>query len=206
MTARIDPPAAPPPGPDDERLPCGRLLSETWAAWEEGLPDAHRAACSPCTRAVAELERLETAVRRLHDDPEDPTGDGAASLTDRVMGVVRMELRPGRLLPLGEPDEAMWITESAAARVLRVAAERVPGVRSGSCRIAPEQPPSGRVAVNLHVLAPITSPSLPALADEVRRSVRESADRSLGLEITGIDVHVVGFADASGSADGGSGH
>ncbi|MFF3982243.1 Asp23/Gls24 family envelope stress response protein [Streptomyces sp. NPDC055808] len=196
MTTRIHPPDAPPPhGPDDERLPCGRLLSQVWTDWEEGAADSHTAACPDCTAAIAELEQLETTVRRLRDDTEDVSGYDPASLTERVMDVVRLELRPGHPLPLGTPDEDMWVMESAAARVLRAAAERVPGVRSGSCRITPEPDVPGRVAVSLHILAPITAPSLPALADEVRRNVGESADRRLGLEITGIDVRVIGFAD-----------
>ncbi|MER5563266.1 Asp23/Gls24 family envelope stress response protein [Streptomyces sp. NPDC001251] len=204
MTTRIHPPDTPPPhDPDDERLPCGRLLSRVWSDWEEGAADSHAAACPDCTAAVAELERLETAVRGLRDDTEDASGYDPAPLTERVMDVVRLELRPGHPLPLGTPEEDMWVMESAAARVLRAAAERVPGVRSGSCRITPEQDMPGRVTVSLHILAPITAPSLPALADEVRRSVGESADRRLGLEITGIDVHVIGFADASDDSEKG---
>ncbi|WP_167161539.1 Asp23/Gls24 family envelope stress response protein [Streptomyces sp. MBT27] len=196
MTTRIHPPDTPPPhDPDDERLPCGRLLSQVWADWEEGTADPHRADCADCTGAVAELEQLETAVRRLRDDTEDASGYDPAPLTERVMDVVRLELRPGHPLPLGAPDEDMWLMESAAARVLRTAAERVPGVRSGSCRITPEPDRPGRVAISLHILAPTTAPSLPMLADEVRREVGAWADHRLGLEITGIDVHVVGFAD-----------
>ncbi|MFE9123494.1 Asp23/Gls24 family envelope stress response protein [Streptomyces sp. NPDC007172] len=205
MTTRIHPPDTPPPhDPDDERLPCGRLLSQVWSDWEEGATDPHQADCPDCTSAVAELEQLETAVRQLSGDSEDTFDYDPAPLTERVMDVVRLELRPGHPLPLGAPDEDMWVMESAAARVLRAAAERMPGVRSGSCRITPEPDQPGRVTISLHILAPITAPSLPTLAEEVRRSVGEAADHRLGLEITSIDVHIVGIADEPGDSEKGS--
>ncbi|MEV6719444.1 Asp23/Gls24 family envelope stress response protein [Streptomyces xanthochromogenes] len=205
MTTRIHPPDTPPPhDPDDERLPCGRLLSQVWSDWEGGAVDPHQADCPDCTSAVAELEKLGTAVRQLRDCTEDASGYDTSSLTERVMDVVRLELRPGHPLPLGAPDEDMWVMESAAARVLRAAAERVPGVRSGSCRITPEPDQPGRVAISLHIVAPMTAPGLPALAEEVRRSVGEAADHRLGLEITGIDVHIVGIADEPGDSEKGS--
>ncbi|MFD3871889.1 Asp23/Gls24 family envelope stress response protein [Streptomyces sp. NPDC058623] len=201
MTTSTHPPSSPPPGPDDERLPCGRLLSQAWAAWEDGATDPRHATCPSCARAAAELDQLETAVRGLRG-ARGPADYDATGLTDRVMDIVRTELRPGRPLPLGAPEEAMWITESAAARVLRTAAEQVPGVRSGSCRITPDTD-GGHVAVSLQILAPMSASNLPALADEVRRRVRAAADGSIGLEVTAIDVRVIGFADASGGGPGG---
>ncbi|MGW5399633.1 Asp23/Gls24 family envelope stress response protein [Streptomyces sp. NPDC003952] len=196
MTSRIPLPDTPPPfDPDDEQLPCGRLLSEAWTAWEDTTTDTHQKNCPHCTAAVAELAQLETAVRALREDTDDPDHYDTTPLTERIMDVVRLELRPGRPLPLGEPDEPLWVMESAAARVLRTAAERVPGVRSGSCRITPGVPATGPVTISLHILAPSTAQDLPALAHEVRRTLREAADRHLGLDVAAIDVHVVGLAD-----------
>ncbi|MFI7243149.1 Asp23/Gls24 family envelope stress response protein [Streptomyces qinglanensis] len=220
MTSRIHPPASPPPpeppgasDPDDELLPCGRLLSQVWADREEGTSDGHERTCPHCRRAVEELDRLETAVRGLHDAADDPAASyDAAPLTQRVMDIVRMELRPGRPLPLAPPPEDLWIMETAAARTLRAAAEQVPGVRAGSCRIAPEPDPAerdsaerdsgtGRVSVRLGIQALLSAsepPDLPRLADAVRLRVERAADRHLGLRTATVDVHVTDLVEADG--------
>ncbi|NEA12352.1 Asp23/Gls24 family envelope stress response protein [Streptomyces sp. SID10692] len=172
--------------PDDETLPCGRLLSRVWADWEDAVHDDHTAQCAHCRPAVADLERLESRVRALDAEPAQTSFD-AASVVDRVMDTVRLELRPGRPLPLGDAAEDLRIMENAAARVLRRAAEEVPGVRAGSCRLTPG---ATTVEVALSVRAPLTTPDVRAVAQEVRRRVHEAADRRLGLRLGAIDVRV----------------
>ncbi|MFG3583106.1 Asp23/Gls24 family envelope stress response protein [Streptomyces sp. NPDC047990] len=144
MTTHTDPPGLPrPQDPDDELLTCGRFLSQVWEAWENaGADDPHLRECPYCRPAVRELEDLESAVRRLRDESPVAEPYDAGPLARRVMDVVRLELRPGRPLPLGGPAEDLWIMEAVAARTLRAAAETVAGVRAGSCRITPVPPGS----------------------------------------------------------------
>ncbi|MFJ2850665.1 Asp23/Gls24 family envelope stress response protein [Streptomyces rubiginosohelvolus] len=170
--------------PDDETLPCGRLLSQVWADWEEGVHDDHTAQCAHCRLAVADLERLESQVRALDSDPAQQPVD-AASFIDRVMDVVRLELRPGRPLPLGEADEDLRIMENVAARALRRAAEEVPGVRAGSCRLG-----GTPVDVDLSVHVPLTTPDVPALAQQIRDRVGATAHERLGLHLGEINVRI----------------
>ncbi|RSS82065.1 Asp23/Gls24 family envelope stress response protein [Streptomyces sp. WAC02707] len=143
--------------------------------------------CVHCRRAVEDLERLESAVRGLRDETEHSAVD-AASLTRRVMDVVRLELRPGRPLPLGAATENLWITEAVAARALRAAAETVPGVRAGSCRFR-DGPEGTGVEVRIEVHAPVDR-HLPDTARQIRRAVHEAADRELGMPVTLVDVVV----------------
>lgn len=176
--------------PDDETLPCGRLLSQVWADWEEGVHDDHTAQCAHCRLAVADLERLESQVRALDSDPAQQPVD-AASFIDRVMDVVRLELRPGRPLPLGEADEDLRIMENVAARTLRQAAEEVPGVRAGSCRLTLADAPGGTpVHVDLSVHVPLTTPDVQALAQEIRDRVDATAHERLGLHLGEINVRI----------------
>ncbi|MFD3815881.1 Asp23/Gls24 family envelope stress response protein [Streptomyces rubiginosohelvolus] len=170
--------------PDDETLPCGRLLSQVWADWEEGVHDDHTARCAHCRLAVADLERLESQVRALDSDPGQQPVD-AASFIDRVMDVVRLELRPGRPLPLGEADEDLRIMENVAARALRRAAEEVPGVRAGSCRLG-----GTPVDVDLSVHVPLTTPDVQALAQQIRDRVDVTAHERLGLHLGEINVRI----------------
>ncbi|WP_328491856.1 Asp23/Gls24 family envelope stress response protein [Streptomyces sp. NBC_00414] len=228
MTAHTDPPN-PTTGSvsDDEQLPCGRLLSRVWDDWEQQTDAPHRQTCPHCRQAVLDLDELESAVRDLRDETADTAAYDATTLTQRVMDVVRLELRPGRPLSLGEPVEDLWIMEAVAARTLRAAAETVSGVRAGSCRLLPltlpvtdtdtdtdERPVSdtfaGLVEVRLAIHAP-AGVSLPELAEEVRGRVREAADHQLGMAIAAVDVRVTdlidtiditgGNADSADSAD-----
>jgi hypothetical protein len=191
----------------DERLACGRLLSEVWetGAHSAGGADRepHLRACPHCSAAVRQLNLLGAAVRGA-DGGAEPEWD-AGALTERVMDVVRLELRPGRPLPLGEREEDLWVREAMAAKALRAAAETVPGVLAGSCRIRPAEsdgsPSRGPVRVRLEVVVPLT-PRLRDLAEEVRRRVRGAADDALGLPVDHVDVHITDVTDAVGADEG----
>ncbi|MFJ9633228.1 Asp23/Gls24 family envelope stress response protein [Streptomyces sp. NPDC101175] len=195
MTTRHDP-LDDAPGSEDEHLACGRLISLVWEAWEQRTQDPHMLSCPHCRQAVSELEALGTAVRGLRDDTADPSGDDVATLTRRVMDVVRLELRPGRPMPLGEPGEDLWIMEAVAARSLRAAAEQVPGVRAGSCRLVPgpDGGGAGAVEVRLDVHAP-SGAVLPDLAEQVRRQVWAAAEGELGMAIASVDIRITDIVD-----------
>ncbi|MFE1247017.1 Asp23/Gls24 family envelope stress response protein [Streptomyces sp. NPDC058735] len=210
MNARTDPPAFD-PGGDDELLPCGRLLSQTWDAWEQRTDDPHVRSCPSCRQAVSGLDALESAVRGLRETAGSAAHD-TESLTRRVMDLVRLELRPGRPLPLGDPAEDLWITEAVAARTVLAAAETVPGVRAGSCRLVPvaagedagAAPPKagtgGAVVIRLDVHAP-AGLSLPDVAARVRERVREAVDRQLGMPVAAVDIRVTDVVPAPGDAE-----
>ncbi|MBQ0883121.1 Asp23/Gls24 family envelope stress response protein [Streptomyces rochei] len=186
---------------DDERLACGRLLSKVWESRDDGSDDPHLRSCPHCAAAVRQLDLLGAAVREASRGEREPDRD-AGALTARVMDVVRLELRPGRPLPLGEREEDLWVREAMAAKALRAAAETVPGVRTGSCRIRPGEsggvPTRGPVQVRLEVVVPLV-PGLRELAEEIRRRVRGAADEALGLPVEYVDVHVTDVADTAGA-------
>lgn len=201
MTDRTDQPNTTAAAPaDDELLPCGRLLSRTWDDWERGADDPHLRTCPHCRQAVRGLDDLESVVRGLQAET-DTTASAydTEPLTRRIMDVVRLELRPGRPLPLGEPAEDLWIMEAVVARALRAAAESVPGVRAGSCRLRDGDGGDG-VEVRLEIHAPADAP-LPELAARVRERVWEAADRELGMDITAVDIRVTDLVPASLSDD-----
>ncbi|WP_067226283.1 hypothetical protein [Streptomyces sp. NBRC 109706] len=193
------------PADDEELLACGRSLIELWEAWDEGRAarDPHVVGCPYCGAALAELRALgELVARSRAVEERTPEPPGLASrVTARVMEIVRLELRPGRTLPLGEPNEDAWIVEAAVSRVFRSAVEELDGVRAGSCRIAPisrtpvgDGPPRGPVAVRIEVVASLAW-SVPALAEAIRRRLGVAADEELGLDVRTIDVHVLDLTD-----------
>ncbi|MGP3998864.1 hypothetical protein [Streptomyces sp. 8N706] len=171
----------------DQRLPCGRPLSLVWEqARDQGpLTDPHTAGCPYCRQAVEGLAALDEATRALRAQ-ERPSGE---SLADRVMRAVRAEVRLGRMLPLDDAAEDLRITETAAAKVLRRAADTVPGARAASCRLTPTGDGTA-VHIVLTVAAALDRP-LPDRADHVRRAVLHAAHHVLGLAVTRADLEIV---------------
>ncbi|WP_328744020.1 Asp23/Gls24 family envelope stress response protein [Streptomyces sp. NBC_00285] len=200
MTDRTDPPHGTSTHEDgDELLPCGRLLSRAWADWEDQSDNTHPRTCPHCRKAVRGLDELESAVRGLRTETADTGSYDTEPLTRRIMDVVRLELRPGRPLPLGEPAEDLWIMEAVAARALRTAAETVPGVRAGSCRLL-DVHEDGTVEVRLDIHAPPGVP-LPDLTAQVREQVRRAAHRALGMVITAVHIQVTDLAHPAADDD-----
>ncbi|MER5472592.1 hypothetical protein ABZX90_39435 [Streptomyces sp. NPDC002935] len=184
---RTGPTADAPPFTGDEALPCGRLLSRVWEQTQDAAPpaDPHTLSCPHCREAVEGLATVNAATRALRAD--DPPGLHA--LADRVMNAVRAEVRLGRLLPLADPDRELRIAESAAAKILRQAADTVPGARAATCRLAPAGEGTG-VRVTMTLTTTLDRP-LPDRVQQVRRAVLHSAAQDLGLAVTAVDITVI---------------
>jgi uncharacterized alkaline shock family protein YloU len=170
----------------DERLPCGRLVSHAWEQARDTTDqaDPHTAGCPCCRQAVEGLAALDEAVHALRT--EQP---GGQTVADRVMRAVRAEVRLGRLLPLDDPARELRIAETTAAKVLRRAADRMPGVRAASCRLTPSEHGT-EVAVAMTLAVTLDEP-LPDRATRVRRAVGYAARQELGLAVSEIDLRIV---------------
>lgn len=171
----------------DEVLPCGRLLSRVWEQASDAVPatDPHTASCPHCREAAEGLATVNAATRALRAEGTP----GLHALADRVMDIVRAEVRLGRLLPLADPDRELRIAESVAAKVLRQAADTVPGARAAACRLVPVGEGTD-VRVTMTLAAALDRPLVDRV-HEVRRSVLDSAGQDLGLAVTDVDITVV---------------
>lgn len=132
-------------------------------------------------------------------------------VADRLTQAVRHQLGMGRLLPLGEADDGSWLTEEAARAVLRTAVTRAaPRVRLDSLRIAPASttrtaapsvppPPSalppGPLLVTAEFAVPVDEP-LPVVADALRQTLLDVAERELGLRVAAVDLRVTDLLDS----------
>jgi len=127
---------------------------------------------------------------------------------DPLTRTVREQVALGRLLPLGGPDDAMWIAESAAVRVLRRAAARLPGVRLGEVEVRlgevagpmpglPAEAPVGVLPhLPLRVLAAFEAAGdepLPTAAERVRDVLWDAARDGVGLAVAAVDLRVTGL-------------
>lgn len=132
---------------------------------------------------------------------------------DEWTKAVRRQLGLGRVLPLGGPRDGAWITEEAAAAVLRRVTASMRGVALGALRISlaePEQsyapavppPPSALPPGSLRITAdflaaahPAAEP-FPATATRLRAALATAATERLGLTVTEIDLRVTGLLDS----------
>ncbi|MEU4067094.1 hypothetical protein AB0F25_32675 [Streptomyces wedmorensis] len=138
---------------------------------------------------------------------------------------VRDRLAPGRLLPLGAPEDGAWITERAARTVLDRAASAVRGVVPGGLRVGPDPdaepeaeqggeqaagraaapevpppPPGGLPSGPLRItadFAAVAGRPLPELAEELRSALLGAAEDGLGLPVAGVDLRVTDLLDTA---------
>ncbi|MFJ7272700.1 hypothetical protein ACIQV3_39760 [Streptomyces sp. NPDC099050] len=184
----------------DELLPCGRPLSRAWEQARDAgttAEPAHTATCPYCRQAVEGLAALDHATQALLQK-ERPSGH---SLADRVISAVRAEVRLGTMLTLDDPAHDLRIAESAAAKVLRQAADTIPGARAASCHLTATGDGTA-IHVTMTLAAALDQP-LPARAAQVRRAVLHAAQHQLGLAVTSVDLKidaVLAPADVAGEA------
>ncbi|MER7661676.1 Asp23/Gls24 family envelope stress response protein [Streptomyces sp. NPDC096193] len=204
-----------PAGPGTEEtqdaglLPCGRDVFRTM---EHGLgeqPDPHAHSCPYCTAVLSETALLNNVVRRAEGGGSADTGDDSAR-NARIIDAVRLELSPGRNLPLGGSDEDMWITEAVTARTFRAAAASLTGVRAGDCVVRPldvadpgtARWPRGPVHVRLDAVVARTW-NLQDVAARIRERITSAADTELGMDVAVIDVRIADIFDPGDGDEGG---
>ncbi|MET9618786.1 hypothetical protein [Kitasatospora indigofera] len=172
--------------PDREQtLACGRPLAQVWQhAHANGTPDPHTARCPYCRQALQSLAALEEAAAALRAT-EQPSSH---HLAGNIMRAVRAEMHLGRILPLDDPTLELRITENSAAKLLRRAADHVPGARAVSCRLTPVD---GGTAIHASMtLAADPHQPLHPLAEHVRTAVLHAADQQMGLRVVAVDIHI----------------
>ncbi|MFF8840922.1 hypothetical protein [Streptomyces sp. NPDC015130] len=143
---------------------------------------------------------------------------------------VRDRLAPGRLLPLGAPEDGAWITERAVRTALDEATAAVRGVAPGELRIdlaaepggdagaetgggagagrvsgAFPVPPGGLPPGALRISAgfgAVAGRPLTELAAELRTALLTAAEEGLGLVVAAVDLRVTELLDAAPAHSG----
>ena len=171
----------------DDRLPCGHDIDQLWDHLAKGTPDEHARSCEYCQAALNEIRPLHTAISELAAEPVRPPAD----LSGRVMAAVRARTSaaPRIVLP-GQAGNRLFISECAAAFILRAAGDTVDGVRARS-RLTPDAHDMSTSAdLKLSISLRFDMPAL-AAARAVRMAVRTAARAQLGLMLGRIDIDVV---------------
>ncbi len=148
---------------------------------------------------------------------------------DRLSQAVREQLTLGRLLPLGAPEDGVWLAESAARGALRhtvgtawagaaASGGEPPGCRLGALRItsaAAQEPatphdtsfarppgalPPGPLRIEAEFAAPVGQP-IPDAAARLRDTLFAAAVSGLGLPVEAVDLRVSELFAASEARD-----
>lgn len=182
--AAPDTPAEIPP------LACGRDAGTAWDRAETGLPpDEHERGCPHCVAVFADAGRLRTIVHRMAAEPiEVPP-----SVLDRAMRAVRSEFRRRDVIALASPYGPARLSRPAAASVLRLAVDRMAGVRARSCRIeqrpgADGEPASADVTITVAVRFGV---DLASVSARVRQMVIAAGEQALGVPVRRVDIEIV---------------
>jgi hypothetical protein len=137
---------------------------------------------------------------------------------DRLARTVREQVALGRLLPLGGPDDAAWITERTAVAALREVCAALPGVRLGRVDVVtapdgdggPDDPglpaaaplgalPHQTLRIRAGFEAVVGEP-LPVMAERLRTALFAAAgEDGLGLPVRVVDLAVTGLIDDPGA-------
>ena len=171
----------------DDHLPCGHDIDQLWDHLAKGIPDEHARSCEYCQGALNEIRPLRTATNELAAEPVRPPAD----LSGRVMAAVRARIAAAPRIALpGPAGNRLFISERAAAFILRAAGDTVDGVRARSCRLTDAHDMSTPTDLKLSISLRFDMPAL-AAARAVRRAVRTAARAQLGLTLGRIDIDVV---------------
>ncbi|WP_329370716.1 nucleopolyhedrovirus P10 family protein [Streptomyces sp. NBC_00669] len=133
---------------------------------------------------------------------------------DRLARTVREQVALGRLLPLGGPEDAAWITERTAVAALRTVCAALPGVRLGRVDVLPAADGDGGPdEPDLPAAAPlgalphrplrikagfeaVVGEPLPVMAERLRTALFAAAgEDGLGLPVRVVDLAVTGLID-----------
>ncbi|MCS5720649.1 hypothetical protein N1028_03855 [Herbiconiux sp. CPCC 203407] len=147
------------------------------------------AACRLALEGLARLRALSLDALQREAD-RDPTRDDGwiAGLLD----IIKDEIRPGRDIPISDPDAmtSLSVTEAAVRGLVRAAADALPSVIIGRTEIEGDvSTPGAPVRVRITAAAEYGH-ALPPLVEELRRVVAEALAEHTELVIDQIDVTI----------------
>ncbi|WP_159706363.1 Asp23/Gls24 family envelope stress response protein [Arthrobacter sp. 18067] len=122
-----------------DTLECGHSLAELSAYLDTGQIDdpAHLDSCPECQAGLASLRHLSELGSDLLRSDVAAAGSGNDDWMQSILDNLRLELRPGRSIPLQSEDahDTLWETEGSISALIRSVADALPGTAAGKCRL-----------------------------------------------------------------------
>ncbi|MGR0161953.1 Asp23/Gls24 family envelope stress response protein [Paenarthrobacter nitroguajacolicus] len=122
-----------------DALDCGHSLAELSSYLDTGqiADPAHLRLCPECQAGLASLRRLSELGSELLSSDLADAGSGNDDWMQSILDNLRLELRPGRNIPLRaeNPHDTLWETEGSITALIRSVADALPGTAAGRCRL-----------------------------------------------------------------------
>lgn len=177
-----------------DTLDCGHSLAELSEYLDTGRignPE-HLAQCPECQSGLASLRRLSALGHDLLDADVTEAGSGSDDWMQAILGNLRLELRPGRSIPVrgDDPEDLLSETEGAVSALIRSIADGLPGTAAGKCRLQGDvTEPGAPITVGVEIAVVFGHP-LEERAAALRRQLAETLARDTELNVTAIDVTI----------------
>ncbi|MEV7663848.1 Asp23/Gls24 family envelope stress response protein [Paenarthrobacter sp. NPDC089316] len=177
-----------------DALECGHSLAELSAYLDTGYiaDPAHLEACPECQAGLASLRRLSELGNELLASDLADAGTGNDDWMQSILDNLRLELRPGRSIPLrsADPKDALWETEGSVSALIRSVADSLPGTAAGKCRLNGDlTEPGAAITVEVEI-AVIYGHSIEERAAALRNALSEMLAVQTELNIQAIDITV----------------
>ncbi|AFR30951.1 Asp23/Gls24 family envelope stress response protein [Arthrobacter sp. Rue61a] len=177
-----------------DTLECGHSLAELSTYLDTGeLEDpTHVEGCPECQSGLAALRRLSELGSELLTSDVADAGSGNDDWMQSILDNLRLELRPGRIIPLrpGNPMDSLGETEGSVSALIRSVADALPGTAVGRCRLNGDVTvPGAGITVEVD-LAVVFGHSIEERAATLRDELAEVLAVQTELNIQSINITV----------------
>ncbi|MFJ4028673.1 Asp23/Gls24 family envelope stress response protein [Paenarthrobacter sp. NPDC089989] len=182
-----------------DTLECGHSLAELSSYLDTGAfsDPAHLETCPECQSGLATLRRLSGFAGELVHADVAEAGSGADDWMQSILSNLRLELRPGRTIPLtsDNPADVLSETEGAVTALIRSVVDAIPGTAAGKCHLLGDvTDPEAEITVTVDI-AVVYGHHLEERATQVREALAEALRTQTEMNITGIDVTITDVLD-----------
>ncbi len=177
-----------------DTLECGHSLAELSAYLDTGqiADPAHLETCPECQAGLASLRHLSELGRELLSSDVADAGSGTDDWMQSILDNLRLELRPGRSIPLqsGNPNDTLRETEGSISALIRSVADALPGTAAGKCRLHGDvTTPGAGITVDVEVAVVYGHP-MEERAAALRQELAKTLAAHTELTIQAINITV----------------
>ncbi|WP_426005210.1 Asp23/Gls24 family envelope stress response protein [Paenarthrobacter sp. NyZ202] len=188
-----------------DTMECGHSLAELSDYLDTGefSDPAHLESCPECQAGLASLRRLSRFAGDLVHADTAEAGSGTDEWMQSILSNLRLELRPGRTIPLrsDNPADVLSETEGAITALIRSLVDEIPGTAAGRCSLLGDVTEPG-AGISVHVdVAVMYGRHLEERASEVRARLAEALGTHTELNVTGIDVTITDVLEPAASPE-----
>ncbi|MDO6145398.1 Asp23/Gls24 family envelope stress response protein [Paenarthrobacter aurescens] len=177
-----------------DALECGHSLAElsTYVDTGQIADPVHLQSCPECQAGLASLRSLSQFGSELLSSDLADAGSGHDDWMQSILDNLRLELRPGRSIPLtaGDPRDSLWETEGSISALIRSVVDAFPGTAAGKCRLHGDITTAGAgICVEVEIAVVYGHP-MEERAAELRRQLSETLAFQTELTIESINITV----------------